>query len=197
MFETRWAYKWTAAPLFTSCKAKLPFNYLSNLQEVTFWYSQTCFGWSITLTWLNTPHLNWLSKRSEGWTVSGSVSHIDAKYTLWNVKKLSDCSHFSVMSLVKLNDFSFCSELLIKQYFGIWSSVYLKLLQYFILFLLPLHWWTTLVMTEYEMFCFFKECCTIFRKCMFMLILITVMSYILNPYWVWMILVFICMNMIE
>lgn len=112
------------------------------------------FGWSITLAWLTTTCFNlsimWmtlhvtysrqqLSKGSEEWTVRGSLSHIDAKYTLWRAKPLAGCSHFSVMSLVKgynyqLNDFSFCSALLIEQYFGIWSSLYLQLLQYFILF---------------------------------------------------------------
>lgn len=102
------------------------------------------------ITWM-TWHRRQQRKGVMDWTVRGSLSHIDAKSTLWKAERSSDSGNFSVNCRssklgfnYQLNDFSFCSALF-RQYFGIWSSVYLQLLQYFILFLLPLQWRTTLV----------------------------------------------------
>lgn len=84
----------------------------------------------------------------------GSVSHINAKYTPRKVNQgFYQTAVISVLYrlvLIIRTKFSFSSAPLIKQYFGIWSSVYLQLLQYFILFLLPLQWWTILVITIKE-----------------------------------------------
>lgn len=79
----------------------------------------------------------------------GSQSHIDAKYTFSGKVEIYQTEVTSVLvacrSLVLTSMKMIlvtCSALLIK-YFGIWSSVYLQLLQYFILFLLPLQRETT------------------------------------------------------
>lgn len=67
---------------------------------------------------------SWVKK----WTVRGSVSHIDAKY-----RSMKKGYQTAVMSVLLENDWSLRSALMV-EYFGIWSSVYWQLLQYFILF---------------------------------------------------------------
>lgn len=73
----------------------------------------------------------------------GSVSHIDAKKRkgYWTVVISVLCRLYK-LGLNYQNQSSFVQHYWSNNIF-IWSSVYLQLLQYFILFLLLLQWWTT------------------------------------------------------
>lgn len=140
------------------CRPKICFQYQC------LWYWRDILG-GVSLLKMTSPpptfnlRITWMiiildnSWGSEERTVRGSVSHIDAKYTRREKWKGYQTAVISVLRCSwKLNYrnhfFCFCSALLIKRYFGIWSSVYLQLLQYFILFLLPLQWWTILVIIK-------------------------------------------------
>lgn len=96
--------------------------------------ASTALCWLLLSLWAFPWHLFWMTAEEEGeeGSVRGSWSHINSKNNTLKIswKRFKGCRQFSVTWV----GFKFpCSALLIKQYFGIWSSVYLQLLQYFVL----------------------------------------------------------------
>lgn len=89
------------------------------------------------------------------WTVRGSVSHIDAKSTLWEAERSSDCSNFSV-NVARQSLFLIINRMILvfAQHYSnnilVFGALFIYSCCSILYFLLPLQWLTTLVKIENE-----------------------------------------------
>lgn len=147
------------------------------------WWAKHLDPYGLFLFWMRQE----AKERREVWEEAKAILVVKTTPWICPAEGFKGCRYFSV-TWVGFT-FIFCLASLIKQHFGIWNSVYLQLLQYFILLLLPLQWLCTLVANASDWGK--KKYVQFWGK--FMLIF-TLVSYIVSTYGGWMTLVFICMN---